>query len=129
MEEQQVQEKTQVQEQTEVEEQPQQIPEQANSAAQPESKPDQQQSGKSQYILQHDRLNCIGCAACEAVAPDFWEMNEDGKSDIKGGKHLDNEWQELDFEEKDLQINKEGADSCPVNVIHIVKKETGEKIV
>ena len=56
-------------------------------------------------------------------------MNEDGKSDIKGGKHLDNEWQELDFEEKDLQINKEGADSCPVNVIHIVKKETGEKIV
>jgi len=120
----------QTQEQNQVQqEQPQQTPEKVNNTAQPESKPDLQQSGKSQYILQHDRPNCIGCAACEAVAPDFWEMNEDGKSDIKGGKHLDNEWQELDFEEKDLQINKEGADSCPVNVIHIVKKETGEKLI
>ena len=81
------------------------------------------------YVLQHDRPNCIGCAACEAVAPDFWEMNEDGKSDIKNGENKDNGWQELEFEEKNLQENKDAADSCPVNVIHIVKKETGEKLV
>jgi len=93
-----------------------------------EEKP-QEKQGSGAYILQHNRPDCIGCAACEAVAPDFWEMNDDGKSDIKNGKHLDNGWQELDFEEKDLQINKDGADSCPVNVIHIVKKETGEKII
>lgn len=96
--------------------------------AQPEAKP-QKQVSNSPYILQHNRPDCIGCAACEAVAPDFWEMNEDGKSDIKGGKNVENGWQELDFEEKDFQINKDGADSCPVNVIHIVKKETGEKII
>jgi ferredoxin len=83
----------------------------------------------SKYTLQHDRPNCIGCAACEAVAPEFWEMNEDGKSDIKNAKNLDNGWQELDFKEKDIEVNKEGADSCPVNVIHIVKKETGEKLI
>jgi ferredoxin len=82
-----------------------------------------------QYTLQHDRPNCIGCAACEAVAPDFWEMNSDGKSDIKKGKNIDNGWQELDFEDKDLSLNKDAADSCPVNVIHIVKKDTGEKII
>ena len=47
----------------------------------------EQQSNDSQYALQHDRPNCIGCAACEAVAPDFLEMNGDGKSDIKNGKN------------------------------------------
>jgi len=67
-----------------------------------EEKP-QEKQGSGAYILQHNRPDCIGCAACEAVAPDFWEMNDDGKSDIKGGKHLDNGWQELDFEEKDLK--------------------------
>lgn len=81
------------------------------------------------YVLQHDRPNCIGCAACESVAPEFWEMNEDGKSDIKNGKNLENGCQELDFEEKDFQLNKDAAYSCPVNVIHIVKKETGEKLI
>ena len=84
---------------------------------------------KSKYILQHDRPNCIGCAACEAVAQDFWEMNSDGKSDIKHGKTVQKGWQELELEEKDFKINKEAAESCPVNVIHLVKKETGERIV
>ena len=56
-------------------------------------------------------------------------MNQDGKSDIKNGKHLDNEWQELAISQKDFQANKEAAESCPVNVIHLVNKKTGEKII
>ena len=51
-------------------------------------------------------------------------MSEDGKSDIKGSKIIkegDEIKQELlDIEEKDFQINKDAADSCPVNCIHIV---------
>ena len=87
------------------------------------------QGSENKYILQHDRPNCIGCAACEAVAPDFWEMNEDGKSDIKNAKNLENGWQQLEIDEKNFVENKDAADSCPVNVIHIVRKETGERII
>jgi len=94
-----------------------------------QEKETQKQESSGQYLLQHDRPNCIGCAACEAVAPDFWEMHEDGKSDIKGGKTRDDGWQELNFKEKNFDENKEAADSCPVNVIHITKKDTGEKII
>lgn len=108
-----------------------------------EEKPELKQEGNNQeknilennanssfkFVLQHDRPNCIGCAACEAVSPDFWEMNEDGKSDIKKGKSLESGWQELNLEEKDFNVNKEAADSCPVNVIHIVKKDTKERII
>ena len=136
--EEQVQEKTQeqestqvqgqpVQEQSQVQEQTQQTQEQSQQQTSEEKS--QEQKGSGAYTLQHDRPNCIGCAACEAVAPDFWEMNEDGKSDIKGGKNRDDGWQEFDFEEKDFQLQKDAADSCPVNVIHIVKKETGKKLI
>lgn len=115
----------QVQEEQQVEK-----PIQESQEQQSQKQEDQKQtSDKGAYTLKHDRPNCIGCAACEAVAPDFWEMNEDGKSDIKSGKNVDNGWQELNFEEKDFEINKEAADSCPVNVIHIVKKDTKEKII
>jgi len=88
----------------------------------------EQQTEKKIRIM-HDRPNCIGCAACAAVAPDFWTMSEDGKSDIVGSIKKEDETEELDIEEKDYAINKEAADSCPVNVIHIVNKKTGEKII
>ena len=117
-EEQQVQEEQKSQEGQDVQQKPVENSQQTSS-----------QENSGQYILQHNRPDCIGCAACEAVAPDFWEMNEDGKSDIKNGKNVDNGWQELDFEEKDFTINKDAAESCPVNVIHIVKKGTKEKII
>ena len=94
-----------------------------------EQQTEQKQESNKKYILQHDRPNCIGCAACEAVAPDFWEMNQDGKSDIKNVKTLENGCQELEIDEKNYEENKEAADSCPVNVIHLVKKKTGEKII
>ncbi len=81
------------------------------------------------YILQHDRPNCIGCAACEAVSPQFWEMNQDGKSDIKNANHCANGWQDLEISEKNFQINKEAAESCPVNVIHLINKRTNEKVI
>ena len=135
----QVQESTQgqpVQEQSQAQEQTQQAQTQVDGQTQEQSqqqtseeKPQEKQSGSGAYTLQHNRPDCIGCAACEAVAPEVWEMNEDSKSDIKGGKDRDDGWQELDFEEKDLQLQKDAADSCPVNVIHIVKKETGEKLI
>lgn len=81
------------------------------------------------YKLQHDRPNCIGCGACEAVAMNFFEMKDDGKIQVKGGKKSDGEQWEMDFEEKDFKILKDAADSCPVNVIHIIKKDSGEKII
>ena len=83
----------------------------------------------AKYKLEHDRSNCIGCAACAAVNEKHWEMVDDGKSDIKNGKNREDGWQELDIEEEDYKANKEAADSCPVNVIHITNKEKNEKII
>jgi len=86
----------------------------------------------AKYTIDHDRPICIGCAACEAVAPDFWVMADDGKSDVKGAevtKEGDVIVREtLEIDEKDFQTNKDAAESCPVNCIHILN-EKKEKII
>ncbi|MEM4756310.1 MAG: ferredoxin [Candidatus Woesearchaeota archaeon] len=84
-----------------------------------------------QYRVVHDRPNCIGCAACEAVCPTFWEMNADGKSDLKGAKPHSKEkgWTVLEIDESKYKCNLEAAESCPVNVIHLEDAETNERII
>ncbi len=73
----------------------------------------------AKYRIDHDRPNCIGCAACAAVLPENWKMNEDGKSDVINPE----------FEEKDFERNKEAADCCPVNVIHIINNENKKRVI
>ncbi len=83
------------------------------------------------YKIDHDRPNCIGCGACAAVAPEFWEMSPDGKSSVKGATKKEENGEvvreELDIKDEDFEKNKTAADSCPVNVIHILKD--GQKII
>ena len=84
------------------------------------------------FKIDHDRPGCIGCGACAAVAPEFWTMSsDDGKSDLVGSVHVKEGdkvvREQLDME--DLKNNREAADCCPVNVIHIIDLKTGEKII
>ena len=81
------------------------------------------------FLIEHDRPNCIGCGACAATAPRFWEMNQDGKADVKSGKTRPDNWQELEISEKDFEENMRAAESCPVNVIHLKNKQNKEKII
>ena len=75
------------------------------------------------YTLTHDRPVCIGCAACEAIAPEYWSMNEDGKSDLKHAKKTMEadivKEETIDIDDKDFQSNKDAAEACPVNCIHL----------
>jgi len=85
---------------------------------------------KKKYKVVYDREGCIGAAACAAVYPERWEIVEDGKADLVGGTPKDdNEIQEFEFDEDELEKMMAGAESCPVNVIHIIDMETGEKLI
>ncbi|MEW6063069.1 MAG: ferredoxin [Nanoarchaeota archaeon] len=70
----------------------------------------------AKYKIIHDRPVCIGCGACTAVCPGFWEMNEDGKSDLKNAKKAGKK-QILELNE--IKCNMEAAEICPVNCVHI----------
>ena len=89
------------------------------------------------YKIVFDRKNCIGAAACAAVAPDFWVMKDDGKADLIGHKVDENGMQVLIVKESQLSkegknvlaVNKEAAEVCPVQVIHIYDNDTNERII
>ena len=74
------------------------------------------------YKFFHDREGCIGCGACAAIDPDNWEMNEDGKADLKDSKEIGKS-QEKKINDEKLDKNMETAQCCPVNVIHIRKDD------
>lgn len=80
------------------------------------------------YKITHDRKNCIGCGACAALAEEYWEMDDDGKSNLKKSKP-DGKNQFREIEESEFEINKEAAESCPVNVIHLKNLETDEDLI
>ena len=82
----------------------------------------------TKYKIDHNRPDCIGCGACAAVSPDFWEMKDDGKSSIKNAKKVGDK-EEIEIGEKDLATNKEAAESCPVDIISITNLDTKEKVI
>ncbi|MBU0666560.1 MAG: ferredoxin [Nanoarchaeota archaeon] len=75
----------------------------------------------AKYKIKQDLNECIGCAACTAVCPNNWEMvNIKGEEKAKPKK--------VEFDEDELEENKEAAESCPVEIIHIETK-SGDKII
>jgi len=69
------------------------------------------------YRIEHVREECIGCGACASVSPTLWKMTDDGKSSLINGEKT--EFGEKLNSEKDFELAKESAESCPVNCIHI----------
>ncbi len=64
----------------------------------------------------HEKDKCIGCGACAAVCSEFWEMGDDGKSFLKGGKKVGKNYE---LTVKDASCNKDAENTCPVQCIHV----------
>ena len=58
-----------------------------------------------------DGDTCIGCGACVSVAPDYFEMDSDGKSKVAE--------ESTKKGESDIE---EAIQSCPVNAISLKEK-------
>ncbi len=85
---------------------------------------------KKRYKIVYDREGCIGAAACVAAYPERWSLADDGKADVKDGtQNDDNTEQELEVSEEEFQKMMDAAQACPVNVIHIIDLETGQRII
>jgi ferredoxin len=80
------------------------------------------------YKIVYDREGCIGAGVCAALAEKEWVMADDGKADLTEAQK-EGEMDIKEIDEEDLEANKQAAEGCPANVIHIINKETGEKII
>jgi ferredoxin len=64
----------------------------------------------------HERSKCVGCGACAAVCPKYWEMGGDGKSQLKGATaEGDNFVLTVDSPE----CCSDAANACPVKCIKV----------
>ena len=67
-----------------------------------------------------DRDGCISCGACWSACPDVFEENaEDGLSQIVEQYRTDGNNAEGEVPAELESCATEGADGCPVEVIHI----------
>lgn len=74
----------------------------------------------------YERKGCIGAAACAAIDPENFVMNDDGKADLTNAKQRpDGKWEKIvevaTEEDKERIIN--GAKGCPVEVIEVFDEE------
>lgn len=75
----------------------------------------------------HFKKDCISCGACAAIAPEFWEMDEEGYAQLKKAKQEKDHW-ELEIDNEVAKAaNQEAADVCPVNIIHVTKNSPKPK--
>jgi len=68
----------------------------------------------------HERQKCIGCGSCAALCPKYWEMAEDGKARFLNSKK-NQETKKDELEVQEISCNREASESCPVQIIHLVK--------
>jgi ferredoxin len=72
----------------------------------------------------YNREGCIGAAACELAAPEFWKLAKDNKAELLGAKLNKKTGKyelEIEVSKKQLKSLKESALSCPVNVIEVIE--------
>jgi len=87
-------------------------------------------NSKKRYRIIYNREECIGAAACIAAYPERWEMADDGRADLKGGKkNDDNSVQELEISEDEFKQMMDAAQACPVSVIHIEDLEAKKRLI
>ncbi len=66
----------------------------------------------------YEREKCIGCGSCVSICPEYFQMGDDGKAELKGSKvNPDSGNYELEIEE--VKSSQEASSSCPVGIIVI----------
>jgi len=70
----------------------------------------------------HEKSKCIGCGACAAICAKMFEMDESGIAQLKNSV-INPDSKSYEIEVEDLACAKDAAESCPVEIIHIVEKK------
>ncbi len=58
-------------------------------------------------MVEVDKETCIGCGTCVALCSEVFELDSDGKAQVKEGA------------DTNLECVKEAAEACPVNAIKV----------
>ncbi|MFH1107035.1 MAG: ferredoxin [Candidatus Micrarchaeota archaeon] len=82
------------------------------------------------YIVEYRRHGCISATYCVEVDPRDWQLGGDVKADLVGGLEdaSTGVWTK-EIGEGELGDMLKAAKGCPVNVIRVRDKDSGEYLV
>lgn len=69
--------------------------------------------------IAHKKPECIGCTLCAEVAPNYWEMDEDGEAQLRRVIRSSGSFQYGEGFEEDRDLLEKAAEGCPINIIRI----------
>ncbi len=73
----------------------------------------------TKFKVIHHKKDCISCGACAAIAPKYWEMDEEGLAQLKGATQKEDHW-EKEFSTFEAKAeNQEAEQVCPVQIIKV----------
>jgi ferredoxin len=70
--------------------------------------------------IAHKKPECIGCALCAEVAPNYFRMDGEGEAELIRVVREDRSFQYGEGFEEDREILLEAEAGCPVDIIRIV---------
>ena len=70
----------------------------------------------------YDRNICVGAGACIAAFGEAFEMNTDGKADLKGGAKTNDGKYAITITDDRKEAADQAINTCPINAIN--KEET-----
>ncbi len=74
------------------------------------------------YKLIYDKNSCIGAGECEAIAKNFWKVNNEGFAELKGSTlNKKTGMYELEISDDDVETQKIVVGSCPISCIRLEK--------
>ncbi len=69
--------------------------------------------------IAHKKPECIGCGLCAEVAPNYWQMDENGEARLISVRHQSGPFHYGDGFPEDAQVLQEAETGCPVDIIRI----------
>jgi len=69
--------------------------------------------------IAHKKPDCIGCALCAEVAPNYFRMDGDGEAELIRVLREDNSFQYGEGFGEDRESLQEAEAGCPVNIIRL----------
>ena len=69
--------------------------------------------------ISHKKPECIGCALCAEVAPNYFEMDEDGEAQLIRIVREKGKFQFGEGFEEDREALEAAEEGCPVDIIQI----------
>ncbi|ADE55879.1 ferredoxin [Coraliomargarita akajimensis] len=69
--------------------------------------------------ISHKKPECIGCALCAEVAPNYFDMDEDGEAQLIRVIREQGKFQFSEGFEEDREALEAAEEGCPVDIIKI----------